>query len=410
MNYPIKEIRSDFPILSEKINNSPLIYLDNAASSQKPKCVLQREIIYSSKEHSAVHRGIHTLSKNATKNMEDIRSKIAKFINAKSDSEIIFVKGTTEGINLVANTWGETFIKKGDNIVITQMEHHANIVPWQLLSMRKKVDIKYIPLLPSGKLDICKIDDIINNNTRIFCITHVSNILGTCNLIEKIIKKIKNNYDIKVLIDGAQAIMHMKIDVQKIDCDFYVFSGHKIYGPSGIGVLYGKKKLLKKMPPWEGGGGMIKKVCLFSGTTFNEIPWRFEAGSPNISGIIGLGKSIEYVKKIGIKKIQKYEKKLIKYALLKIKNIPNIKIYSSETNTSIIPFNLKGCHSYDVGILLDKYGVAIRTGHHCSMPIMNFFKVHSMCRISVAMYSDESDIDNFIKSLLKVQKFLRRFN
>uniref|UniRef100_A0A1B0C169 Aminotransferase class V domain-containing protein n=1 Tax=Glossina palpalis gambiensis TaxID=67801 RepID=A0A1B0C169_9MUSC len=289
MIYPIKNIREDFPILKQKVNNYPLIYLDSAASAQRPKYVFEREIQYASEQHSAVHRGIHTLSKNATKYMEDIRSKIAYFLNAKSETEIIFVKGATEGINLVAYSWGENYINTGDNIIT-------------------------------------------------------------------------------VLIDGAQAIVHHDVDVQKINCDFYVFSGHKLYGPPGIGVLYGKKEILDSMPPWEGGGGV----------TFNSVPWKFEAGSPNISGIIGLGAAIDYINQIGKAHIHIHENQIINYALLKLKSIPKIKIYGSEPFSGLISFNLENHHAYDIGLILNEYGIAIRTGHHCAMPIMKFFKIDNI--------------------------------
>lgn len=408
MIYPIKNIRKDFPILKKIINNCPLIYLDSAASAQKPKFVFEREMQYVSQQHAAVHRGIHTLSKNATMYMEDIRSKIAHFLNAKSETEIIFVKGATEGINLVAYSWGLNYINSGENIIITEMEHHANIVPWQILARKKKINIKYIPLLSNGKLDFDKLDQIIDHKTRLLCMTHMSNVLGTYNSIETIIKKIKNHFNVKVLIDGAQAIVHHNIDVQKINCDFYVFSGHKLYGPSGIGILYGKKKLLDKMPPWEGGGGMIQNVCLDTGVKFSSVPWKFEAGSPNISGIIGLGAAIDYINKIGIKKIFMHEKKIINYALLKLKNIPKIRIYGSDPFSGVISFNLGNYHAYDIGVILDQYGIAIRTGHHCAMPIMKFFKTHSMCRISIAMYTSKSDISYFIEKLNKTISFLKQ--
>ncbi|MDQ1237576.1 MAG: cysteine desulfurase [Wigglesworthia glossinidia] len=410
MIYPIKNIREDFPILKQKVNNYPLIYLDSAASAQRPKYVFEREIQYASEQHSAVHRGIHTLSKNATKYMEDIRSKIAYFLNAKSETEIIFVKGATEGINLVAYSWGENYINTGDNIVITQMEHHANIVPWQILARKNKIEIRYIPLLFNGRLDIDQLKNIINHKTRLLCITHMSNVLGTFNEVETIIKKIKKLYKITVLIDGAQAIVHHDVDVQKINCDFYVFSGHKLYGPPGIGVLYGKKEILDSMPPWEGGGGMIQNVCLNSGVTFNSVPWKFEAGSPNISGIIGLGAAIDYINQIGKAHIHIHENQIINYALLKLKSIPKIKIYGSEPFSGLISFNLENHHAYDIGLILNEYGIAIRTGHHCAMPIMKFFKIDSMCRISIAMYTNKSDIRYFIKKLIKTINFLEKIN
>ncbi|MCR3755250.1 MAG: L-cysteine desulfurase [Candidatus Westeberhardia cardiocondylae] len=408
MNYPINNIRSDFPILSKKINNNTLIYLDNAASSQKPKCVINCESNYYLKEYSSVHRGEYHLSNNSTTRMEKTRLKIAKFINASSKKEIIFVKGATEGINLVANSWGRKFLQPNDNILITEMEHHANIVPWQMLAKEKNLILRYIPLLPNGTLNIEKIYNLVDKKTRLFSITHISNVLGTINPICKIIKKIRSISNAVILVDGAQAIMHKKIDVQKLDCDFYVFSGHKLYGPSGIGVLYAKKNILNNMPPWEGGGSMIYKVSLNKDPIFNDIPWRFEAGSPNISGILGLGEAIKYVSKIGLHKIEKYEKKLMQYTIKSMKNIPNIKLYGINNRIGIIPFNLNKYHAYDIGSLLDQKGIAIRTGHHCAMPLVSYFKVNSMCRISLAMYNNKHDIDKFINSLLKIQNFLKK--
>ncbi|CEN32216.1 Cysteine desulfurase [Candidatus Westeberhardia cardiocondylae] len=399
-------IKNDFPILSKKINNYPLTYLDNAASAQKPKSVINSIVQYYQEEYSSTHRGIHYLSNYATERIENIRSQIAKFINAKSEKEIIFVKGTTEGINLVANTWGKKFLHPNDNIIITEMEHHANIVPWQMLAEEKKLILRYIPLLPNGTLDVTKLPFLINKKTKLLAITHISNVLGTMNPIKQLIKKVRETSDAVILIDGAQAIMHKKVDVQKLDCDFYVFSGHKLYGPSGIGILYTKKKILNIMPPWEGGGSMIKKVSLTKKTTFNNIPWKFEAGSLHSSGIIGLGAAIKYIQKIGLNYIENYEKKLMRYTLTLLKKIPNLILYGTDNKIGIISFNLKKHHAYDVGSLLDQYGIAIRTGHHCAMPLVSYFKVQSMCRISFAIYTTKEDIDRLINSLIQIQYIL----
>lgn len=404
MFFNIKKIKSEFPILSTKVNGYPLIYFDSAASAQKPISVINAEKNFYEKEYAAVHRGIHTLSANATSLVEKVRSKVANFINA-SCREIIFVKGTTEGINLVANILEKKILKNGDNIVITQMEHHSNIIPWQIISRKKKIEIRIIPITKEGELDLSILPSLIDKKTKILSIIHVSNVLGTINPIRKIINKIKKNFNVITLVDGAQAIMHEKIDVKKIGCDFYVFSGHKIYGPTGIGVLYGKKEILKKMPPWEGGGAMVDLVSLNSKkTSFLEHPWRFEAGTPNIAGIIGLGAALSFFKKTCIKKIKCYEQKLIKYAVDSlIKYIPKINIYGpKKKRIGVISFNISNYHAYDIGSFLDQYGIAIRTGHHCAMPIMNFYKVSSMSRLSLAIYNDKHDIDYFISRLIYI--------
>lgn len=407
MTYPINKIRFDFPILSRKIHGHPLTYLDSAASSQNPKVVLDCKINFYRNRYAAVHRGIHTLSSEATNQMENVRVQIAKFINASSSKEIIFVKGTTEGINLVANAWGRKFLKPGDNIILTEMEHHANIVPWQMLSKDKKIEIRFIPILPNGTLDINSLPKLIDDNTRFFSIIHISNVLGTQNPISEIIAKVRTAGNIIVLVDGAQYIMHHKVNVQKLDCDFYVFSGHKMYGPSGTGVLYGKKELLESMPPWQGGGSMIRKVSLTKETTYTDVPWRFEAGSPNTSGIIGLGSAVSYINSIGIDRINTYENQLMKYALESIQKIPEIILYGpSNDRTGVISFNLGSHHAYDVGSFLDQYGIAIRTGHHCAMPIMDRFNVSSMCRASLALYTNREDIDRLVNALTYVNRLL----
>ncbi|MFT8229643.1 MAG: SufS family cysteine desulfurase [Enterobacterales bacterium] len=408
MTYIIENIRSDFPILNKKINENNLIYLDNAASTQKPNLVINCEKNFYLNEYSSVHRGTHTLSNNATNKMEDARFEISKFINAKFSNEIIFTKGTTESINLVAYSWGRNYLNDGDNIIITEMEHHANIVPWQILAKEKNVIINHVSLLANGLLNITNLYNLINNKTKFISITHMSNVIGVLNPLNKIIKYIKSKYNIVILVDGAQSIVHQHIDVQKLNCDFFVFSGHKLYAPTGIGILYGKKSLLNMMPPWECGGSMIKSVNLKSGTIFNDIPWKFEAGSPNILGIIGLQASIKYIQAIGLRNIHNYEKQITEYAIDMLKNIPNIIFYGPKKNRiGIISFNLINHHAYDVGIILDTLGIAIRTGHHCAMPLLNFFNVSSMCRISLAMYTSQYDIDNLIKGLIKIHKLFK---
>ncbi len=405
MTYPIERIRSDFPILAREVNGQPLAYLDSAASAQKPNVVIDAESDFYRRGYAAVHRGIHTLSAEATSRMEDVRAQAARFINAASADEIIFVKGTTEGINLVANTYGRQFLQPGDNLIITEMEHHSNIVPWQLLAAEKQLDIRVIPLLPEGTLDESALPGLIDERTRLLAITQVSNVLGTVNPLDRLIATARAA-NLVVLVDGAQGIMHQKVDVQALDCDFYVFSGHKIYGPSGIGILYGKKQLLDSMPPWEGGGSMIRSVSLSEGTTFLEPPWRFEAGSPNTAGMMGLGAALGYVEALGIERIHYYEQDLMRYAQDALQQVPDLVTYGPDDRAGVIAFNLGKHHAYDVGSFLDQYGIAIRTGHHCAMPLMAYYQVPSMCRASLALYTSREDIDRLVAGLLRVRHLL----
>lgn len=404
--YPIKKIRADFPILTTHVNQHPLIYLDNAASSQKPNVVINAQTNYYRWEHAAVHRGIHTLSISSTDQMEKTRSHVANFINASVPEEIVFLKSTTEAINLIANSWGRNFIDQGDNILISEMEHHANIVPWQILAKNKKLILKYIPLSSNGTLNISTLPNLIDHRSKLLSISHMSNVLGSINPLTEIIDITRNKSNAIILIDGAQGITHQPVDVQKLDCDFYVFSGHKLYGPSGVGVMYGKKNLLHKMPPWIVGGGIVKDVDLNKGTTFIDPPWKFEAGSPNTGGIIALKEAIKYIEKIGVNKIFDYEQKLTYYATEILKKIPKLKFYGPTTRSSIISFNLGSHHSYDVGTLLNQYGIAIRTGHHCAIPTMKYFKVPGMCRASIAMYTNTSDIDYLAQKLMQITYLL----
>lgn len=404
--YPIKKIRSDFPILAKYINQYPLTYLDSAASAQKPNTVINAQANYYRNEHAAVHRGIHELSILSTDHMEAVRSQIANFINASTPEEIVFLKSTTEAINLIANSWGERCINQGDNILISEMEHHANIIPWQILAKNKKITLNYIPLSPNGTLNLSKLPNLINHRSKLLSISHMSNVLGTINPLTEIINIVRNKSNVTILIDGAQSIAHQSIDVQKLDCDFYVFSGHKLYGPSGTGVMYGKKKLLEKMNPWIVGGGIVKDVNLTKGSTFIDSPWKFEAGSPNASSIIALGEAIKYIKTIGIEKIFNYEKELTCYAVDILQKISKLILYGPISRNSIIAFNLGSYHSYDVGTLLNQYGIAIRTGHHCAIPTMNYFKVPGMCRVSIAMYTNTADIDRLAQGLIQTQQLL----
>ncbi|WP_410015015.1 cysteine desulfurase SufS [Sodalis sp. C49] len=407
MSYPIERVRSDFPILARQVNGQPLTYLDSAASAQKPSVVIDAESDYYRQGYAAVHRGIHTLSAEATGRMEDVRAQAARFINAASTDEIIFVKGTTEGINLVANSYGRHFFKPGDNLVITEMEHHSNIVPWQIIAGEKQVEIRVLPLLPDGTLDESRLDALVDDRTRLLAITQVSNVLGTVNPLERLIARARAAAaDLVVLVDGAQGIMHQKVDVQALGCDFYVFSGHKIYGPTGIGILYGKKRLLDLMPPWEGGGSMIRTVSLSEGTTFLEAPWRFEAGSPNTGGMMGLGAALSYVESLGIENIHVYERELMRYALEALTQVPDLILYGPADRAGVIAFNLGKHHAYDVGSFLDQYGIAIRTGHHCAMPLMAYYQVPSMCRASLALYTTREDIDRLVAGLIRVRQLL----
>ncbi len=405
MSFPLERVRSDFPVLSREVNGQPLAYLDSAASAQKPRQVIQREMSFFEQGYAAVHRGIHTMSAEATEQMENVRTQAAQFMNAASAEEIVFVKGSTEAINLVANTWGREFLQPGDHIILTEMEHHANIVPWQMLAKERDLHIDVWHLTPQGELDLSQLESLITPRTKLLTLAHVSNVLGTVNPIEKIIPQAKAA-GLTVLVDGAQAVMHHAVDVQALGCDFYVWSGHKLYGPTGIGILYGRKALLDQMPPWEGGGSMIKHVSLTEGTTFAAAPWRFEAGTPNTGGIMGLGAAIEYVTELGLENIHAYEQELMAYALKAMEQVPDIQIYGPSTRAGVIAFNLGKHHAYDVGSFLDQYGIAIRTGHHCAMPLMSFYGVPAMCRASLAMYNTREEVDRLVAGLQRIHRLL----
>ncbi|MEX2975616.1 cysteine desulfurase SufS [Serratia fonticola] len=405
MSYPLERVRSDFPLLGREVNGQPLAYLDSAASAQKPQSVIDRELDFYRHGYAAVHRGIHTLSAEATQQMEAVREQVARFIHAGSAEEIVFVKGTTEGINLVANSFGRHLLTAGDSIIITEMEHHANIVPWQMLAQERGITLRVWPLQPDGTLDLAQLPGLIDASTKLLAITQVSNVLGTVNPLSEIVPVAKAA-GLKVLVDGAQAVMHQRIDVQALDCDFYVFSGHKLYGPSGIGILYGKQALLEQMPPWEGGGAMIQRVSLTQGTTFAAPPWRFEAGSPNTAGMMGLGAAIDYVEALGLENIHDYEQSLMRYALDGLQQVPTLKIYGPAQRAGVIAFNLGEHHAYDVGSFLDQYGIAIRTGHHCAMPLMEFYQVPSMCRASLALYNTRQEVDRLVAGLQRIHSLL----
>ncbi|MCW2485487.1 cysteine desulfurase SufS [Candidatus Symbiopectobacterium sp. NZEC127] len=405
MNYPIERIRRDFPVLAQQVNGQPLAYLDSAASAQKPQAVIDREVAFYSNEYAAVHRGIHTLSAKATSAMEAVREQVARYINAASAEEIVFVRGTTEAINLVANSYGSAFIEAGDNILITEMEHHANIVPWQMLAERQGVELRVLPLTAQGTLDLSQLDALLDKRTRLLAVTQVSNVLGTENPLDTLIARARA-VGSAVLVDGAQAVMHQRVDVRALDCDFYAFSGHKIYGPSGIGVLYAKHALLNAMPPWEGGGAMIRDVSLTQGTRYADAPWRFEAGSPNTGGIMGLGAALDYVSAIGLDAIHDHETALMHYALDALSSVPDIILYGPAERKGVIAFNLGKHHAYDVGSFLDQYGIAIRTGHHCAMPLMAHYGVPSMCRASIAVYTTREEIDRLVAGLQRIHRLL----
>ncbi|HCC1163066.1 TPA: cysteine desulfurase SufS [Salmonella enterica subsp. enterica serovar Choleraesuis] len=405
MTFPVEKVRADFPILQREVNGLPLAYLDSAASAQKPNQVIDAESAFYRHGYAAVHRGIHTLSAQATESMENVRKQASRFINARSAEELVFVRGTTEGINLVANSWGTENIRAGDNIIISEMEHHANIVPWQMLCERKGAELRVITLHPDGTLRLETLAALFDDRTRLLAITHVSNVLGTENPLPDMIA-LARQHGAKVLVDGAQAVMHHVVDVQALDCDFYVFSGHKLYGPTGIGILYVKEALLQEMPPWEGGGSMISTVSLTQGTTWAKAPWRFEAGTPNTGGIIGLGAAIDYVTSLGLDKIGDYEQMLMRYALEQLAQVPDITLYGPAQRLGVIAFNLGKHHAYDVGSFLDNYGIAVRTGHHCAMPLMAWYGVPAMCRASLAMYNTHEEVDRLVAGLTRIHRLL----
>jgi cysteine desulfurase/selenocysteine lyase len=403
-NFPVEKVRADFPILAEKIRNKPLVYLDNAATCQKPQAVIDSIVQLYSHDYANVHRGVHTLSVRSTDKFEGARTKVKDFINATSEKEIIFVRGATEAINLIAQSYGKANIKAGDEILITAMEHHSNIVPWQMLCEQTGAVLKVAPINLQGELIYDEFEKLLSDKTRLVSVVHMSNALGTINPVKRIIAA-AHAQGIPVMLDGAQSIPHMTVDVQELDCDFYVFSGHKLYGPSGIGVLYGKQALLEAMPPYQGGGDMIRKVT-FAETEYNVLPYKFEAGTPNIAGVVGLGAAIDYLNAIGMDKIAAYEAGLLDYATEKARQIKGLRIIGeAEHKGAILSFVLDKIHPHDIGTMLDSLGTAIRAGHHCAMPVMDFFKVPATARASFAMYNTKEEIDvlmNGIESLIEV--------
>jgi len=399
--YDVNRIREDFPILKTYVHGKPLVYLDNAATTQKPDFVIDRINKYYSTMNSNIHRGVHALSGVATEAFETARINVKQFINALGKNEIIFTRGTTESINLVANSYGRTYIKEGDEIIISHMEHHSNIVPWQMLCKEKNAKLKVIPINDNGELIYEEFEKLVNERTKFISVVYVSNSLGTVNDVKRIINY-AHKFKIPVLIDGAQAVNHIKVDVQELDCDFLAFSGHKIYGPTGIGILYGKVDLLEAMPPYMGGGDMISKVT-FEETTYNELPHKFEAGTPDIAGVIGLGAANDYVKNIGIENIRNHETELLNYAAEQVAGIPGLRIIgNAKDKTSVLSFVLENIHPHDIGTFLDFEGVAIRTGHHCTQPLMQRFKIPATSRASFGMYNTKKEIDVLVKGLKKI--------
>jgi cysteine desulfurase/selenocysteine lyase len=404
MSFNIDAIRADFPILSQKVNGKPLVYFDNGATSQKPQVVIDAISKYYQEINANIHRGVHTLSQLATDAYEASRGKIQNHINAKFAHEVLFTSGTTHGINLVANGFA-SLLKSGDEVLVSALEHHSNIVPWQMLCEKTGAILRVIPMDENGDLILSEFDKLLTEKTKIVTVNHISNALGTVNPIKYMIDK-SHEFGSAVLIDGAQAVPHLKPDVQELDCDFYVFSGHKICGPTGTGILYGKEDWLNKLPPYQGGGEMIKEVT-FEKTTYAELPHKFEAGTPNIAGGIVLGTAVDYMNQIGFDNIQIQEKELLDYGTKRLLEIEGMKIYgTSKEKTSVISFNIEGIHPYDIGTIIDKLGIAVRTGHHCAQPIMNFFNIPGTIRASFAFYNTKEEIDIFVEGVKRAKLML----
>lgn len=400
--------RDDFPVLKTKVHGKkPLAFLDTAASAQKPQVVIDAMNSVLTGGYSNIHRGLYEISQNLSQKFEDVRGKVAGFIGAASDKEIVFTRNTTEGINLVAQSWGRANLRAGDEVIITRMEHHANIVPWQLLAEQIGIVIKVVPITAQGTLDLDALEGLLSEKTKLFGFVEISNALGVINPVDKIIRMVRGfNPEIKILVDGTQGVVHRAVDVQAMDCDFYVFTGHKLYGPSGVGVLYGKYNVLNAMPPYQGGGDMIERVS-FSGTTYREAPFRFEAGTPAIVEVVGLGAAVDYIVEKGVRNIIAHERELSVYAHEQIKTIEGLTLYGPDDvdqKAGILSFVMDGIHTSDIGMILDQCGVAARTGHHCAMPLMEALGVEGTTRASIGMYTNSDDIDQFINGLKKVQE------
>ncbi len=402
--FDVDKIREDFPILNRKVNGKPLVYFDNAATSQKPQVMMDAIVNYYSHYNANIHRGVHTLSQEATNAYEEARMKIKDHFNAAKSHEIILTSGTTHGINMVA-TGFTSLLKKGDEIIVSALEHHSNIVPWQMLCERTGADLKVIPMTDKGELDMEAYENLLSKKTKLVFVNHVSNALGTINPIKKIIDR-AHDFGAAVLIDGAQATPHIKPDVQALDCDFYTCSAHKLCGPTGVGMIYGKESWLNKLPPYQGGGEMISEVT-FEKTTYADLPHKFEAGTPNIAGVIAFGVALDYMNGIGFDQIAAYENELLQYATNKLLEIDKVILYgTSEKKAAVISFNIEGIHPYDIGSIIDKLGIAVRTGHHCAQPIMDYYKIPGTVRASFSFYNTKKEIDQFIEALLKAKTML----
>jgi cysteine desulfurase/selenocysteine lyase len=403
--FDVARVRGDFPILKEQVHGKPLVYLDNAATTQKPRAVIEAEEHFYLASCSNVHRGVHHLSEQATRAYEDARVKVQRFLNAAEAREIIFVRGTTEAINLVAGTYGRKNLQSGDEVLITAMEHHSNIVPWQILCREKGAALRVAPIQDNGELILEEFEKLLNPRTRLVAVAHVSNVLGTVNPVREIIQ-MAHRWNVPVLLDGAQAAAHQKVDVRALDCDFYTLSGHKLYGPTGIGVLYGKAALLAAMPPYQSGGDMISSVS-FEKTVYNVIPYKFEAGTPNIAGTLGLGAAIDYLNKLGLDNVGAYEQELLAYATEGLSRIPGLRLIgTAREKAAVLSFVLDGLHPHDVGTVLDQEGIAVRTGHHCAQPLMDRFGVPATTRASLAFYNTKEEIDALVKGIQKVKEIL----
>jgi len=401
--FDVEKVREDFPVLKQTVHGKPLVYLDSAATAQKPACVVEAIRHFHEVDCANIHRGVHELSQRSTAAYEETRAKTKKFLNSRSRNELIFVRGTTEGVNLVAGTWGRKNVREGDEIIISAMEHHSNIVPWQMLCEITGARLRVIPMNDRGELILEEYAKLLNARTRLVAVAHVSNALGTINPVKQIIE-MAHNAGAVTLIDGAQAAPHMKVDVQDLDADFYTFSGHKVCGPTGIGILYGKAKLLNAMPPYQGGGDMIRTVT-FEKTTYNDLPYKFEAGTPNIAGGIGLGAALDYINAIGLDKIAAYEHELLVYGTEKLSAIPGLRLIgTAREKAAVLSFVMEGIHPHDIGTVLDRQGIAVRTGHHCAQPVMDFFQVPATTRASLAFYNTAAEIDALADGLAKVKE------
>jgi cysteine desulfurase / selenocysteine lyase len=406
VGFDLARVRADFPILEQSVHGKPLVYLDNAATSQKPRPVIEAISRYYEETNSNVHRGVHYLSEQATNEYERVRKTAQQFLNAADSKEIIFVRGTTEGINLVAQSYGRAHVQAGDEILITAMEHHSNIVPWQILCQERGATLRAAPINDAGELDVDKFSALLGPKTKLLAITHVSNALGTINPVRRIVE-MAHSWNVPVLVDGAQAVPHMKADVQALDCDFYTFSGHKVYGPTGIGILYGKSALLDQMPPYQGGGDMIMSVTLEK-TVYNRLPYKFEAGTPDIAGVIGLGAALRYVSDLGMEQIGAHESAVLDYATSVVSAISGLRLIgTAKHKAGLLSFTLENIHPHDIGTILDQEGIAIRTGHHCSQPVMQHFGIEATARASFALYNTKEEVDRLARAIDKVREVFR---